>query len=228
MPADISAASSHISGAYGSEPSSVSISTSSLKVLMDKLGALTALVLLSPVLGAVALTLYLTQKGPIFFSHTRVGKDGREFGCLKFRTMVPEAAEMLAEILDSDPIARQEWEENFKFENDPRVTRVGAILRKTSLDELPQIWNVLRGDMSLVGPRPITHAEGEMYGIHYSEYKSVRPGLTGLWQVSGRSDTTYDERVALDVDYVRNLSFFSDLRILFATVSIVLRRTGAH
>ncbi len=229
MPADISAAPTNATAAFGAVKSArvMPLPTGILKTTLDRCGAAIALLLLSPVFAIIALIQYTTQGGPIFFAHTRIGKDGQEFGCLKFRSMVPEAEEILAQILASDPIAREEWNANYKFDNDPRVTRFGAFLRKTSLDELPQLWNVLVGDMSLVGPRPITRKEGVLYGHHFAAYKSIRPGVTGLWQVSGRSDTSYDERVALDVAYIRNLSFVRDVQILMQTVLTVLLRRGA-
>jgi lipopolysaccharide/colanic/teichoic acid biosynthesis glycosyltransferase len=229
MPADMSAAPTHVEAAFGATtaPRAMPLPTGILKTTLDRCGAAIALLLLSPVFALIAFIQYLTQGGPIFFAHTRIGKDGAEFGCLKFRTMVPEAEAILAQILASDPIAREEWNANFKFDNDPRVTRFGAFLRKTSLDELPQFWNVLVGDMSLVGPRPITRKEGALYGRHFSAYKSIRPGVTGLWQISGRSETSYDERVALDVSYIRDLSFVRDVHILMLTVLTVLLRRGA-
>lgn len=229
MPADMSAAPTQVNAPFAaaSAPRAMPLPTGILKTALDRIGAAVALLLLSPVFAIIALIQYTTQGGSIFFAHTRIGKDGEEFGCLKFRSMVPQAEEILAQILASDPIAREEWNANFKFENDPRVTRFGAFLRKTSLDELPQLWNVLVGEMSLVGPRPITRKEGVLYGRHFAAYKSIRPGVTGLWQVSGRSDTSYDERVALDVSYIRDLSFVRDVQILFQTVVTVLLRRGA-
>ncbi len=230
MPTDLSAATPTISktALTPSAPVRVSFPTGLLKNIIDFVGALVAMILFAPIFLVITVVLKLTQEGPIFFSHNRIGKDGKEFRCLKFRTMVPEAAEMLDEILMSDPIAREEWNANYKLDNDPRVTRFGAFLRKSSLDELPQIFNVLKNDMSLVGPRPITKSEGELYGRHYSVYKSVRPGLTGLWQISGRSDTSYEERVLLDVNYVRNLAAWRDIYILLMTVFVVLVRKGAQ
>jgi len=197
------------------------------KWLFDKLFALVALILISPVLATVALLLRLTDDGPVFFAHERIGKDGKPFRCYKFRTMRVDSAERLARLLEIDPIARADWAEAQKLENDPRVHRVGRILRKTSLDELPQFWNVLKGDMSVVGPRPITAEEGSRYGVHLADYCAVRPGITGLWQVSGRNDTGYNERVALDVDYVRNGKLSDDFRIVFQTVAVVLMQQGA-
>ena len=199
-----------------------------LKTALDRLGSATLLVLLAPLLATLALVLWATQGGPILFGHRRVGRDGTPFACLKFRTMRTDAAEMLQSILDSDPIAREEWTTTFKLENDPRVTRLGRWLRKTSLDELPQLWNVLKGDMSLVGPRPITESELGLYGAGAAQYKSIRPGLTGLWQVSGRSSLSYDERVALDLAYVRDISFVWDLQIIARTVFSVGLRRGAR
>lgn len=197
------------------------------KILLDKIVAGAGLAALAPVMLATAIAIKLTTGGPVFFRHKRVGLDGRQFGCLKFCTMVPDAESLLRFILKTDPVARAEWDTHYKFENDSRVTRIGRFLRRTSLDELPQLINVLRGDMTLVGPRPVTEAELDLYGPHAALYKSVRPGLTGLWQVSGRSDTDYPERVALDMRYIRSASLMADIRIIFQTVGIVLTRRGA-
>ncbi len=163
-----------------------------------------------------------------FFSHTRVGQKGKSFPCHKFQTMVPNADEVLAEILRTDPDARAEWKENLKLRDDPRVTKLGAFLRRTSLDELPQLWNVVKGEMSLVGPRPIVTAEIERYGDYSSYYLECKPGLTGLWQISGRSDVTYEERVALDVWYARNWTLWYDIVILLKTFGEVMIRRGAY
>lgn len=195
--------------------------------LIDKLLAVFAVVFFSPFLVLVALAILITDGRPVLFGHQRIGKGGRKFKCLKFRTMRVDAAERLAELLAEDPEARAEWEANQKLEHDPRVTCLGHFLRKSSLDELPQFWNVIRGDMALVGPRPIIESEVHHYGDHYSDYLSVKPGITGLWQVSGRSDTTYDERVAMDLDYIGNRPFRRDLLILFKTVGVVLKGSGA-
>lgn len=197
------------------------------KLVMDKLVALTALLLLAPVMLAIALAIRVTEGGPVFYAHSRVGAGGRTFGCLKFRTMYPEASSMLDEVLRSDPIAREEWESSFKLSRDHRVTPIGRILRRSSLDELPQFINVLRGDMSIVGPRPVTQKEASLYGAHFDTVFSVRPGVTGLWQVSGRSDISYEGRVALDLSYVRSVSLGRDLKILMRTFSCVLLRRGA-
>jgi lipopolysaccharide/colanic/teichoic acid biosynthesis glycosyltransferase len=185
-------------------------------------------ILLLPVALVLVLlaTLVRTDGGRPFFGHARVGRDGRIFTCWKIRTMVPDAEARLEEVLRRDPEAAAQWAEYQKLDEDPRVTRFGNLLRRTSLDELPQLWNVLRGDMSLVGPRPVTRAELERYGSAASDYVSVRPGLTGLWQVEGRNALTYAERVVLDQQYARTLTFRLDLRILSKTVSAVLARTG--
>ena len=157
----------------------------------------------------------------MFFAHTRVGRHGRLFRCFKFRTMVPNAAEVLAELLARDPAARAEWARDRKLRNDPRITPIGRLLRKTSLDELPQLFNVLRGEMSLVGPRPVMPDELERYGEAQDRLSQVRPGLTGLWQISGRNDVDYERRVHLDAWYVRNWTFWYDILILFRTLLVV-------
>ncbi len=197
------------------------------KVVFDRFAAALALLMIAPVMVVIAALILMRRDGPVFFSHVRVGRGGQLFRCHKFRTMVPSGAELFDRILAIDPIASEDWLVRRKVYRDPRVSRLGAFLRSTSLDELPQLWNVLRGDMSMVGPRPITEDELAHYGEHTRDYLSVRPGITGAWQVSGRSECTYAERVALDVDYVRNLSFAQDMRILLRTVDVVLRRQGA-
>ncbi|MGR3465073.1 sugar transferase [Limimaricola sp.] len=187
-----------------------------------------ALLLLST-LGPIILILCLIVRldgGPGLFGHPRVGRNGRSFRCWKIRTMVPNAGERLEQLLASDPKAREEWERDHKLRNDPRVTRLGNFLRETSLDELPQIWNVLTGEMSLIGPRPVTETELDRYGSHRPVYLSLRPGVTGLWQVSGRNDTSYDQRVQLDAEYRQRISPRTDLAILLRTVGVVLHRTG--
>lgn len=185
------------------------------------------LLVLAPVF-AVFVWLIRRDGGPAFFAHTRIGRGGRPFPCLKFRTMVPDADRVLEELLAVNEEARREWRTTFKLKKDPRVTRIGHFLRRTSLDELPQLWNVLKGEMSLVGPRPIVNAEIEKYEEDFFFYKIARPGLTGLWQVSGRSDVDYPSRVALDVWYVKNWSLWYDVAILFKTVRVVLQRSGAY
>lgn len=180
-----------------------------------------------PFMLCVAGVIWFTDRQKILFGHERVGLNGRRFKCYKFRSMCLDADERLCEILRNDPLALEEWEASHKLTNDPRLTPVGFILRKTSLDELPQVWNVIKGDMSMVGPRPIVMDEAEHYGSHFGVYKSVRPGLTGSWQVNGRSDTTYEERVQLDVEYVENRTFWVDLKILVKTVMVVVGCKGA-
>ncbi|HBQ2175900.1 TPA: sugar transferase, partial [Klebsiella pneumoniae] len=158
----------------------------------------------------------------------RVGKNGHKFKCLKFRSMVINSQEVLSKLLENDPVARVEWDTTFKLKNDPRVTPIGRFLRRTSLDELPQLFNVLRGEMSLVGPRPIITDELARYNDEVAYYLLSKPGMTGLWQVSGRSDVDYDTRVYLDAWYVKNWSMWNDIAILFKTVGVVLKRDGAY
>ncbi len=185
------------------------------------------LVALSPLFLILAL-LVRRDGGPAIYGHLRVGRDGRAFRCLKFRTMVTNSDAVLRELLARDPQARAEWERDFKLKHDVRVTRVGHFLRSTSLDELPQLWNVLRGEMSLVGPRPIVEKELERYGLEVRYYLMAKPGITGLWQVSGRSDVDYARRVSLDVSYVKQWSPMLDFGILLRTVGVVMRREGAY
>lgn len=166
------------------------------------------------------------QGGSGFYSQNRVGKNGKIFRCWKLRTMVPNAEEILKECLDRNSEMREEWLRDQKLSNDPRITRFGRILRQTSMDELPQFWNVLKGDMSFVGPRPVLPEELARYGTSEKWYKLSRPGITGLWQVSGRNNTTYEERVALDVSYAKNVSLLLDLKILALTPLEVFRRSG--
>ena len=181
-----------------------------------------------PFLLVIAVMVAVDNKGNVIFAHRRIGRDGKEFKCYKFQTMIPNAQEALEKYLAENPAARKEWEESFKLTDDPRVTKLGNILRKTSLDEMPQLWNVIKGDMSLVGPRPIVSKEIERYGEYFREYAMVTPGITGMWQASGRSDTTYEERVEMDTWYVRNWSVWIDLMYLFKTVKIVVTGKGAY
>ena len=196
------------------------------KVALDLFGAACLILLVSPVLLAIALAVKL-DGGPVFFAHPRLGAGKRRFPCLKFRSMRQDSAEVLQEVLRQDPAAAAEWAATQKLRQDPRVTRVGAFLRKTSLDELPQLFNVMRLEMSLVGPRPIVDSEVGHYADNIAYYYATRPGLTGLWQVSGRSDTTYAERVQLDTWYVKNWTLWHDVAILAKTVPAVLKRRGA-
>jgi exopolysaccharide production protein ExoY len=170
--------------------------------------------------------LVLRDKKVPFFGHRRIGRNGHEFYCWKIRSMVPNAEERLRFYLESHPEARAEWNANFKLENDPRITQLGKLLRQSSLDELPQLWNILTGDMSVVGPRPVTATELDRYGSHVSEYHMMRPGLTGLWQVSGRNNISYEERVLMDVNYVYSCNLALDASIIMRTVMVVVRRTG--
>jgi lipopolysaccharide/colanic/teichoic acid biosynthesis glycosyltransferase len=201
------------------------------KRTFDLIGSVLLLLILLPVFALVTAALFVSSPGvPILFRQMRVGKDGVTFPCLKFRTMCTNADFVLHELLNRDPAARAEWTRSHKLNKDPRVSRLGRILRATSFDELPQLWNVLRGDMSLVGPRPVTEPEvRKWYEARggAAAYVSVRPGITGLWQVSGRSRTTYEHRVELDCRYVQELSLVNDIRILWRTVGVVLRQDGA-
>ncbi len=196
------------------------------KRLLDLAGASVMILLLFPLMLVVALAV-CADGGPSLFAQQRLGRHGRLFKCLKFRTMVVHADQALRELLATDPAAAREWAETQKLRKDPRITRIGAFLRATSLDELPQLFNVLRGEMSLVGPRPIVRDEAPRYGVDVQYYYAVRPGLTGLWQTSGRSELSYDQRVQLDVAYVRGLSMVKDVKILLKTVKVVLGRVGA-
>lgn len=180
------------------------------------------------VVGLIATMIRLNSPGPVFYGQRRIGKRGRHFTCWKFRTMVQNADQILDNYLIEHPELRREWEQDHKLKDDPRITRVGRWLRRTSLDELPQLWNALRGEMSLVGPRPIVDDEVDKYGKSYELYKQVRPGITGMWQVSGRNLLSYDERVAMDVYYVRNWSVWLDMDLLLRTLRPVLTSYGAY
>ena len=190
--------------------------------------AIGLLLLFAPVMLLVAWLIWMRDGAPVFFGHYRVGCKGRLFRCLKFRTMVLNGDELLAALLARDPEARTQWERDQKLDKDPRVSTVGNFLRRTSLDELPQLFNVARGEMNLVGPRPITVPELERYGGARWHYLSVTPGMTGLWQVNGRNLLSYDERVNLDKRYVETRSLARDLWILLKTIRVVLLREGAR
>lgn len=194
----------------------------------DVCAASVLLVFFLPVLLLIAVSLKLFSRGPVLFAHHRVGRGGKLFPCLKFRTMQVNAKSLLAAHLEAHPECRAEWEQTNKLKNDPRILPIGHILRKSSLDELPQLINVLRGEMSLVGPRPIVTDEAVHYGNNFQHYLAMRPGISGLWQVSGRNDTTYAERVALDVTYASTRSLVGDMGILLRTVGVVLWRRGAY
>ena len=198
-----------------------------IKRLIDVIGSLALLVLFSPLFLVVALMVSL-DGGPVFYRHKRIGRDGKPFGCLKFRTMILGAEACLNEYLSYHPEQRREWEQDQKLAFDPRVTAISNVLRRLSLDELPQLVNVLVGEMSLVGPRPVTEGELKHYGAAASAYLAVRPGLTGPWQASGRNDVSYATRVAMDEAYVRNFSLWNDIVILLRTPGVVLSKKGAR
>lgn len=198
-----------------------------IKRVVDVCGALAIGLVASPVVLVVVLAMWY-EGGPIIYRHKRVGRGGRLFECLKFRTMVPNADQILREVLARDPELMREWLRDRKLRRDPRITPVGSFLRRTSLDELPQLWNVLRGEMSLVGPRPVVREEMLRYGRKAREYQAVLPGLTGLWQVMGRNNTNYRRRVALDTYYVRNRCLSLDVYILLKTTLVVIGGIGAY
>lgn len=198
-----------------------------LEDAVNRVAAALLLVLLSPVIGLIAVAIWRVDGAPILYGHYRVGHRGRIFKCMKFRTMLRNSDEVLADLLENDAAARAEWERDQKLVRDPRITGIGEFLRKTSLDELPQLLNVVRGEMALVGPRPITATELTRYGYVRWHYLAVRPGMTGLWQVSGRNRTTYEERVNFDRSYVEQRSLWMDLSILFRTIKVVAVRDGA-
>ena len=199
-----------------------------IKFVFDMILTVIGGIVISPILLLIAIWIKLDSPGPVIFSQRRIGQHGKEFNCYKFRTMCSDAKEKLEELLKKDPEVREEWEENFKLKNDPRVTDSGKFLRSTSLDELPQIFNVLKGEMSLVGPRPIISEEIHYYGKFIDDYYMVRPGITGMWQTSGRSDTGYDLRVQMDTWYVRNWDFWFDIVLLWRTIKVVVQQKGAY
>ena len=199
-----------------------------LKRFIDLFFTIIGGIIILPLLFFIAVLIFITSKGPIMFSHERIGKNGKKFKAFKFRTMKENSSELLEKYLALNPQFKNEWETTQKLKKDPRITFVGKILRKLSFDEFPQLYNVLKGEMSLVGPRPIVDNEIEKYDKAFSLYKKVIPGMTGLWQISGRNNTTYDERVNLDTYYVRNWSMMLDIYILWKTISVVLLRKGAY
>jgi Undecaprenyl-phosphate galactose phosphotransferase WbaP len=198
-----------------------------IKRAFELVGVLAGGLLISPFLLVLAVLIEFDSPGPSLYTQLRLGRGGKHFQCWKFRTMHVDAERLLTEHLESNGELRKEWEQNHKLRNDPRITRIGRLLRATSLDELPQLWNVVRGEMSLVGPRPIVDAEVPRYGNVYKMYRKVTPGITGLWQVSGRTDTGYEERVAFDAYYIRNWSIWLDLVILARTIGSVVLGRGA-
>lgn len=190
----------------------------------DIISASIGLIVLLPIFILLGILIKLDSKGPIFFSHKRIGKDGKVIGVYKFRSMVSNSEEIFRNFTKEQ---KEEFEKNFKLDDDPRITKLGKFLRKTSLDELPQLLNIIKGDMSVVGPRPIVKAEVDKYGNCADKLFSVKPGLTGFWQANGRSDTSYEERVQMDMYYVDNRSFLLDIRIIFKTVISVIKKEGA-
>jgi exopolysaccharide production protein ExoY len=203
-------------------------SYSVVKRALDLMLAIVLLPFLVPVCLLLSLLIKCTSKGPVFYRHLRVGQDSRKFHLYKFRTMFTNSDNILEAYLATEPLARQEWAEHYKLRRDPRVTPLGAVLRRTSLDELPQIVNVLAGHMSFVGPRPIVNDEISRYGGAFALYAAVKPGITGLWQVSGRGTLSYAARVSLDMQYVMTWSLPHDLRVLLRTARAVLASVGAY
>ena len=196
--------------------------------VLDVVVALLALIALAPLMALATAAIVLERRGPILFAHQRIGREGRSFAVFKFRKMAVDGDEILRAHLETDAAARAEWEEGHKLRKDPRVTTLGHILRSSSLDELPQLFNVLRGEMSIVGPRPIVLAEVARYGDLFPDYCSVRPGITGIWQVSGRNNISYRRRVEMDALYARRKSVLLDLRLMIATIPAVLMRRGSY
>lgn len=200
------------------------------KRLFDIAFSLSVLILFFPIYIILALLIAISSEGPIFYIQERVGKNYRRFKCIKFRTMVTNADEILAQMMETSPELRQEFTSTFKLKQDPRITKIGHFLRITSLDEFPQFWNVLKGDMSVVGPRPLVAEELPKYGCHIDEILTIRPGITGLWQVSGRNDIPYPRRVQIDLQYVKFRNFGLDLRIILKTIDVVIipKNNGAY
>lgn len=198
-----------------------------IKRVADLIVALISVILFAPVMILAAIAVKLQDGGPVFFAQMRVGRHGRLFRCLKFRSMIVGAENCMDDLLSDDPEAAEEWGRNQKLAHDPRVTPVGRLLRATSVDELPQLLNVLRGEMSVVGPRPITPDQVQDYGAGYPRYCTARPGITGLWQVSGRNQTTFRRRAEFDQAYLRAWSLLTDVVLLVRTVDVVVRRRGA-
>jgi Undecaprenyl-phosphate galactose phosphotransferase WbaP len=207
--------------------SSIDLGNNMLKRTVDCIGSLVLIIIFSPILAIIAL-LIRRDGGSSIYKQERIGYGGKTFKCYKFRSMVMNSKQRLEEVLATDPKAREEWENDFKLKNDPRITAIGNFLRKTSLDELPQLFNVLQGDMSLVGPRPVVPDELPRYGALTQKYLSARPGMTGLWQVSGRNDVTYRERVSLDCYYIENWKLHTDFVLMLKTVTVIFHGKGAY
>lgn len=195
-----------------------------VKRILDCILATIALIILSPIYLIIAIAVKIDSKGPVFFKHTRIGKNGKIIKIYKYRTMVANAEKLIKKFT---PEQMKEYKENFKLENDPRITKVGKFLRKTSLDELPQLLNIIQGDLALIGPRPVVKSELEKYGENAEKFLSITPGLTGNWAASGRSNTTYEERMEMELWYVDNISFKTDLKIFFKTIIAVIKKEGA-
>ena len=195
-----------------------------LKRIADIIGGIIGLILLSPVFLILAICIKIDSKGPVIFAHKRIGKKGKEFNMYKFRSMYENAEEMIENFNEEQ---KREWQENFKLENDPRITKVGKFLRKTSLDELPQIVNIIKGDLSIIGPRPVIGEELEKYGKNKEKFLSITPGLTGYWQANGRSNTTYEERMQMELYYIDNQSLRLDIKVFFKTIVSVIKKEGA-
>ena len=193
-----------------------------IKNIFDISFSLIFLIAFIPLFLIIALLIKLSSRGSIFFLQERIGKNNVPFKCIKFRTMYPEAKDILQNLLNKDEKIKKEFEETHKIKNDPRITTIGKLLRKTSLDELPQFINVIRNEMSIVGPRPIVKAEKKKYGKNLIKVLSIKPGITGLWQVSGRNNLTYKKRVKLDINYVKNYNLLMDIRILIRTFGVIL------
>ncbi|MBE9189015.1 sugar transferase [Gloeocapsopsis crepidinum LEGE 06123] len=206
------------------------VSREFIKRLFDVIFSLSVLILFSPVYLLLALLIAYSSEGPVFYIQERVGKNYQSFECIKFRTMVTNADEMLLELMEASPHLRQEFADNFKLKQDPRITKIGRFLRLTSLDEFPQFWNVLKGDMSVVGPRPLVAQELYMYGSHIDKVLTIKPGITGLWQVSGRNDIPYNRRIQIDLYYVKFHNFWLDLWVIVKTIGVVIvpKNNGAY
>jgi Undecaprenyl-phosphate galactose phosphotransferase WbaP len=199
-----------------------------IKRFMDLAIVIFGGIIILPFLLLVALLIKISSPGPVLYTHKRLGMNGKHFCLYKFRSMVADSEERLKNILESDPEIKNEWDKTHKLQNDPRITWIGRFIRRTSIDEFPQLINILKGEMSLVGPRPIVDDEVKKYGEDYNRVFSIKPGLTGLWQVSGRSDTNYSERVAYDTYYLQSWSGWLDLWVLFKTFGAVLKGKGAY
>ena len=196
-----------------------------IKRVIDVILASVALILLSPLFAIIAIAIKIDSKGPVFFAHKRIGKNGKIIKLYKFRSMVINAEELIKSFT---PEQMREYKENYKLTNDPRITKVGKFLRKTSLDELPQLINIINGDLSIIGPRPVVADELEKYGVNKDKFLSVTPGLTGYWAANGRSNTTYEQRMEMELYYIDNLSLKMDIKVFFKTILSVLKKEGAR